>query len=484
MKRLAFLLSVLSLLFFIGCKDDNADNPEFAPDEMARIFDRWPPFQAYSAGDTIRFTPTISPTEGATYRWTWTKDGVEEVISTDKNLFFIVPNVSGEATLKFETMRGGGKPNSREFSILMMGPFVPKYPTQNKHKLVGFLTKDGWIADVNWSAITHLVISSAEVRDGALYTGALDSMDIPTLVKYAHTYGVYVSLQVSGKIDYLNTANTYGTWELYTPAVNDPGGLAEKIDEAMKKYGVDGVDVFMDKNHDFAYYDDPAAVRTFYETLGNKIKSEPHEIDGNVYDYLLTMTVLSGWSKFSSLGYGNRGAQVYNLPQYDWLHLMAFLDEDLVNVPRSHAGVSYVLTQIREYTTELNCGPVDPSRLVVVVPSVGIRYFGIPKDYNWSNLFEYTEYIRYRDIFQRYPAHTGSIPMNNKIVTIDNGGDRNKEVDILNYSGLNEMRSYVEDAIVLYGCAGAGLWSLESDVKKDPSISLLVKLKEALDQFE
>ena len=472
MKRLIFLLSGLPLLFFFGCRDDSADNPKFGEQDVPNIYVGWQTVMAYKLGDTIKIVPQVSPADGATYRWTL--DGKE--IATTKDLSYALNEFLVNVALKFEVTRNGVS-NSRTATVLVTKNFEPK---PNKKKLVGFLTKNGSLDDIDWGSITHLVISSAAVQlDGSVNLAFLQTMNLPTLLAYAHHYGVYVILEFSGNINYLNSSCYYDSWNFYTPAVADPEGMASKIEKTMKDYGFDGVNIYMDKASVTGLYDNPAAVKVFYQTVADKIKSSKHTIDGKEYDYLLTMSVIGGWTREAFGG-------VANMPEYDFVNVLAFLDEDIVNVPRSMGTVAYANTEIADWLNWASLGPIeDPTRLILVAPAPGIRYFGIPATYTWPTWDNFTEYISYRDILSRYSAQFPGIPTRNPAVLVlkENNNDRNKEVDKIYYNGLKDMERRVDLIVVPNNLGGVGLWSLESDTQ-DPASSLLKTLKATLDKYE
>ena len=475
MKQLSFLLSGWSLLLFFGCVNDSADNPAFGDQDVPSIYVGWQTSMAYKIGETIHIEPKVSPSDGATYRWTL--DGRE--IATTKDLSYTLTELLVNAELKFEVARNGVS-NSRTATVFVTKDFVPK---PNKLKLVGFLTKNGSMDDIDWESITHLVISSATVKADGTLELAMPQLNMPALLAIAHHYGVYVLLEVSGAIISINSSCLYDSWTFYTPAVANPDGLAANIEKMMKDYGFDGVNIYMDKASTTGSYENPAAVKTFYEKVAEKIKGSKHTIDGKEYDYLLTLSVVGGWTREAlAAGTGGSGANVTNMPQYDWIHVLAFLDEDIVNVPRSHGTVAYARTEINNWLNWASLGPIDnPSRLVLIAPAAGIRYYGIPANYTWPTWDDFTQYISYRDICLRYPDAPTRSPA--VIVVIDNYNNRNKEVDKTFYNGLKDMEDRVNQIVIPNNLGGTGLWSLESDAQ-DPFLSLLQRLKTTLDKYE
>lgn len=471
MKQLIFILTGLSLLFFFGCVDDSADNPTFGENDMPHIYVGWLYTMAYRAGDTIKIEPQVSPSDGATYLWTF--DG--NTIATTKDLKYkLSDELLGSYKLKFEVTRNGVS-NSREATVLLTKEFVPKL---NKHKLIGFLSWDASPDDVDWGAITHLVVTSAVVNEDGTLKASFAQLNIPVLLAFAHSHGVYVTLQISGVINYINSGCLYDSRTFYNPATTNPDVLADNIVKIMTDYGFDGVDIYMDKAIDVKY-DDPAAIKVFYEKVAEKIKSSTHTIDGKEYDYLLSMSVVGGWTKTSLGG-------VVNLPQYDWVNVLAFLDEDIVGVPRSHGTVAYASTEISNWLNWLDCGPVtDPSRLVLIAPDAGIRYYGIPSTFTWPTWDNFAQYINYRDLCSTYTNLDVPVPLRNpaRIVITDNYNNPNLYVDMIYYNGLRDMQRRVDVVVIPNNLGGIGLWSLSGDTH-DPATSLLTALKETLDNYE
>ncbi len=451
MKALKYLLfAIIPLFIFSGCENDDADNPVFADNEMPRIFMDWQANLARKLGETLTLSPVVSPSDGATYKWTL--DG--EVISTDRELNYALNEVLVNAELKFEVTRNNIS-NSRQAEILVVNDFIPKDFT---YKVVGYLTERGSIADVDWENISHLILSSVDVdTNGELDLSVFEGIDTEVLAAFAHHYGVQVLLEISGNINYLNAVATYGSWTFYDQAVGaTQDAFVDKIVALMKEKNLDGINIYMDKAIDGAYVD-PTTLKTFYEKVGTKLKSEKNTIDGNEYDYLLSMSVYSGWTNAALLG-------MVNIPTYDWINVLAFAAEDLN--PGLHSSVSFATGQANQW---LNWYGVARSRIVLATPAFGLRYFGNPANYTWANLGEFTEYMTYASICSKYP----DAPSTNTIVVKDGA-----EVDKTYYDGLDDIKQKA-DYIVSNNMGGMALWSLESD-SKDASKSLLKKINDSL----
>ncbi|MDR1406365.1 MAG: hypothetical protein LBI89_04090, partial [Prevotellaceae bacterium] len=208
-----FFSSLLLLFLGISCTGDDAGNPAFGDSDVPSIYIQWAENMSFNVGDVIRLSPQISPSDGVTCKWIFN----DQVVSTSKDLEYTVTEF-GSFALKLEIERNGIK-NSRITSVLVVKPFVPKQYTR---KSIAYITVDGSVADVPWDNITHLIVSSAIVgADGApdMTFGGRTTLDIPTLIATAHNYGVFVLLEFSGSMTYLNAMHAYGSFTFYDAAV-------------------------------------------------------------------------------------------------------------------------------------------------------------------------------------------------------------------------------------------------------------------------
>jgi hypothetical protein len=448
MKTTKILLyTIISLLAFSACTDDEAGNPSFGDTDVPMIYMDWAENLAFNVGGVIRMSPQISPSDGVTYKWIYN----DEIVSTNKNLEYTVTEF-GSFVLKLEVDRNGVK-NSRVANVLVVKPFEPK--TYNK-KSIAYITVNGAVADVPWDDITHLIVSSAIIgADGEpdLTFGGSTTLDIPTLISTAHNYGVYVLLEFSGAITYLNAMHAYGSLNFYNAAVAaNREAFANNLVQIVIDNKFDGINVYMDKSDDATAYVDPVTLKDFYEKLGTALKAEKNILNEVEYDYLLSMSVYGGWTNAALLN-------MVNIPTYDWINVLAFAAEDLT--PGAHSSPYYFSEQINQW---LNWYSVAPSRIVGVVPSFGLRYFGNPADYTWGNLWQYTEYIPYRTLCTTYP----NAPEVNQQAT-DNG------IFYDGFPAIEAKAQYTTDN----NLGGMALWSVESD-SKDPAKSLMKKINTKL----
>lgn len=457
MKALKYLLfAIIPLFVFSSCENDDGENPSFADDEVPRIFMDWQEYTARQVGDVLTYTPIISPSDGATYKWTL--DG--KVISTEKDLSYtIAEEIIG--VLEFEVTRKDAT-NTRTTNLLVPRDFEPK--TYNK-KSIAFVTGSGAIRDIDWENITHLVVSSAVVNaNGSLDESNFQDINLSTMITYAHHYGVYIILEVSGELNsYVNAVPKYESYNFYNNAIAwNYQTFADNIVAKVKELGVDGLNVYMDKAAGGAF-GDPAALATFYTYLGDKMKAEQNTVDGNDYDYILSMSVVGGWTRGSL-------ASCVNIPAYDWVNILAFAAEDLA--PGAHSAQWYAEQEVNTWLGWQ--GPIAPSRVVLAVPAFGLRYFGIPANYTWANLESFTEYIPYKTICSQY----ADAPSKTEIVILDNGGDNTKEVNKIYYDNPAAIEAKANFALSK-NLAGMALWSIEND-SKESGASLIKKMNEGL----
>jgi hypothetical protein len=422
------------------------DNPAFGDNDVPVIFVDWAENMAFSVGDVIRINPQVSPSDGVTYKWIFN----DEVVSTNKNLEYTLTEF-GSFVLKFEVDRNGVK-NSRITNVLVVKPFEPK--TYSK-KSIAYITVDGSVADVPWNDITHIIVSSAIVgADGLpdLTFGGRTTLDIPTLIATAHNYGVYVMLEFSGAITYLNAMHAYGSLNFYNAAVaGNRDVFVNSLVQAVIDNNFDGINVYMDKADDGAYVD-PASLKDFYEKLGAALKAVKNTLNDVEYDYLLSLSVYGGWTNATL-------ADMVNIPTYDWINVLAFAAEDLT--PGAHSADGYFTGQINQW---LSWYSVSASRIVGVVPAFGLRYFGNPADYTWGNLWQYTEYIPYRTLCANY-ANAQDVNQQ----SVDNG------IFYDGFPAIEAKAQYVNDN----NLGGMALWSVESD-SRDETKSLMKKINTLL----
>lgn len=442
MNRIKYLLIIVfSAVALTACVDDSANNPTFADDEMPVIHMNWQATLALQSGDTIFMNPVISPSDGATYKWMF--DG--ETISTEKDLAYPVSE-SGEYVLYFEVDRNGVK-NSRTASVLVTKPFSEK--VYNK-KSVAFLSVNGTNQDVQWDNITHLILTSSQIKADGMPDFSLggSTLDIPTLISAAHNYGVYVLLEYSGILgSYINGTPVYDSFTFYNTAIDATrrGALISSMVDFAVENEFDGINICMDKSTS-GTFGDLDGLKAFYEEMAAAVPEF-----SSVGKFHLTMSVYSGWTSAALSG-------VVNIEGYDWINVLAYGAEDLTPTP--HSAFWYFASESQQW---LDRG-VSPDRIVVAAPAFGLRYFGDVSAYTWGTLYLYTEYMGYRKLCADY----SDAPSKNKI-DVDNG---------IYYDGLAEIQAKAEH-VLAKDFAGMALWTIEND-SKDANKSLVKRMNISL----
>lgn len=103
MKTIKYL-SLFILLLFGGCQGEEIGNPTFGDKDVPRIFMAWQEEINTKVGNTLVFSPRISPSDGEiSYRWTLN----ETVLTTDKELTFTPTQAMEDVELRFEVVRNG-----------------------------------------------------------------------------------------------------------------------------------------------------------------------------------------------------------------------------------------------------------------------------------------------------------------------------------------------------------------------------------------
>ena len=98
------VLIVSTICILTGCSTNEESQVVFGKNELPKIYMvSWQTNQSVLIGKAIVFSPSVSPSDGATYKWTL--DGV--VISTEKNLNYIVTNAPGSYNFRFDVERNG-----------------------------------------------------------------------------------------------------------------------------------------------------------------------------------------------------------------------------------------------------------------------------------------------------------------------------------------------------------------------------------------
>ena len=442
MKTLKYILFAFTSFFLLqGCNDEEWKS-SFADDELPKIYlSNWSTTQAVNLGTILKWTPIVSPSDGASFKWT--KSGT--VISEEKDFEFPVEE-QGEFELKFEVTRNGVS-TSRTTTIIGTKPFAPK--EYNKKVIAYIDAMEGTLADVDWDAVTHVVISSAIVDAGGdvdlTFVGS--TLDIDNLIALAHNNGVYVSLQIAGAHTSLTGLPTWGSFSFYETIKDETkrNTLIDKVLEYIAEKAIDGIDIYMDKAHDGAF-DSPAALQEFYQYLTNKVP-EKSTIG---FDFFLSTSAVVGWTRNANISFAT-------MPRYDWISVLAFAQEDLTPVP--HSSV-WSCSDNAAFWTGIGA-PAD--KIIIACPAFSIKYDLQDKTPTWGDLHLYTQYDTYRNLLDSYPdAHN----TNSQSVA-----------DGLFYDGFPALQEKA-DIVTTQGYGGLALWKVTYDAKG--AKSLTAKINTAL----
>lgn len=435
-----YIILILAIVVSITGCEENVENPEFADDAIPRIFG-WSLSNTYVTPleEPFELNPEVSPSNGATYKWF--VDG--ELVATTKNLSYQFTEVV-EHEIRFEVERNGIV-NYRQADVLITKQFVPK---QYNKKMIGFISRDGSLSDINFSNLTHLVITSAVVGEvdgqASLVDTTFTTLNVPLVVKAAHNAGVYVMLDVSSKIVHLTGGGLYADYSFYN-VIKDNTKRATAIAAIMKfakDNELDGVNIYLNNTSEGPDALNSEIVESFYRAIPPALP----EGTGPDKEFFYTASAPGGWTT-SAL------RSIAAVEEIDWVHVHPFRYEDLSPVPHSP---QWALTELVA-TWEGFGMPKD--KIVPGFPAFGLHYF-FPNDgtaVTWGNLWMYTAYMSYQDILKiDAEAHT-----KNKL-DVDDG------IFYDGHPAVQEKAQYVIDA----GLGGLMMWGVESD-SPDQSKSLL-----------
>ena len=446
MKTLKYILFAFASFFLLqGCNEEDW-SPSFADDELPKIYmSSWNATQAVNIGTVLKWEPIVSPSDGATFKWT--KNG--EILSEEKDFEYAV-EIQEEFELKFEVTRNGISTH-RVATIIGTKPFVPK--TYNKKVIAYIDAMEGTLADVDWNAVTHVVISSAIVDAGGDVdlTFAGSTLDIDNLINLAHNDGIYVSLQVSGKHDKVNSLPSYGEATFYN-AIN----TAEKRDALITtllnfvdEKGLDGIDIYMDKPHDGAYpsADTRTHVADFYKELASRVPDK----NAAGFDFYLSVSTYVGWLRDQNTAFAS-------VDRYDWVSILAIAQEDLTPVPHSSVW------SCSDNAAFWIGNGVPSEKIIITSPAFSITYDLKGESPTWGNLYLYTIYDTYRNLLISYPDAYNTNSLN--------------VADGLFYDGFPAIEEKAK-MVIDNNYAGMALWKCGYDTN-DRTKSLIAKINSAL----
>lgn len=382
MKLIKYICaSLLMVLLFSACEDDNANNPSFANDEMPCIYMDWAGTYVYKVGDIVKFTAQVSPAEGAAFRWLVNDKVVSETPSIEYTVETAEP-----FTLRFEVERNGIK-NYRTAQVTVTKDFEAK---TYERPVMGVLTVNGNPEQIQWDYITHLMYSSLTVSDES---GSFNKPDatalakLKTMVSLAHNNGVYVILDISGSIVFPAGSGVYNETAFNNVAANPAkrGQLIAEIKAFVEEYDLDGVNIYMNNlNNDAGKLQNPDELVAFMNELGETF---PAEREAPRNHFFLTASVPMAWNNYEFYYLGR-------VPRLDWVNFMLFGGTDLS--PVHHAPDSQINSNIFNFTTAAG---LPASKIMIGIGAFGIKY-DIPAGVSptWGNLDQFLSYPTYSDI--------------------------------------------------------------------------------------
>lgn len=447
MKKINTILGMLfamTIVLMTGCEEDK-ENPAFADDAIPRIFG-WSTSNKYfiDIEDPLILDMKVSPSDGATYKWFIDDVEVDGAARLEHRFEEVKTYI-----VKFEVERNGIK-NSRQAEVIVTKPFVPK--TYAK-KVVGFMTRDGSLETIDLKNLTHLVISSAVVEEvegrESLVDTTFTTLNVPLIVKAAHNEGIYVLLDVTGRLVNINGGGEYGNYGFYD-VIKD----SEKRDNAIEAFlkfaednDFDGINIYLNNASEDLGKLEPEVLTAFFNAIPAMMPEGPNG------EFFYTASVSGGWltSEFKP---------VVDVEAIDWVHLHPFRYGD----PAITEDAPYwAFTDLA--ATWIGFG-LPKEKIVNGIPACGLHYH-YPDDgttVGWGNMWMYTTYESYKSILDRdATAYT-----KNKL-EVDDG---------IFYDGHPSVQQKAE-YVVTQDFGGVMIWGVESDTK-DQTQSLIKAASTAL----
>lgn len=446
MKHLKYILaSLFALCLFSACSDDSVDNPTFAPDEMPVIHMDWAGTYVYKVGDVVKFTAQVSPADGATFRWLVNDQVVSETTSIEYTVMDAEP-----FTLRFEVERNGIV-NYRTAQVTVTKDFEAK---NYERAVLGVLTKNGNVDQIQWDYITHLMYSSLTVSDA---TGELIMPDaaalnkLKTAVSLAHNNGVYVIVDITGSITFPAGTGVYNE-SFFNDVAADPtlrAKLIANIKKIVDEYELDGINFYINNlNND-------AGTLKNHDELVNFVKelrvTFPAEREAPYNQFFLTASVPQAWNNYEFYFLGRAAESL------DWVNFLLFGGTDLSPVP--HAPDWQVADNIVRFRDSAG---IPTQKMMIGIGAFGVKY-DIPSGVSptWGTLDQYLSYPLYNEIV-KMDADAASKSM----MTLGNAS--------LYYVGVSggENSIFTKATVAKeYDVKGMLIWAMDYDTQ-DPTTSL------------
>ncbi|MBQ8501735.1 MAG: hypothetical protein IJ494_05465 [Bacteroides sp.] len=446
MKYFKYILaSLLTLFMFSACSDDSVDNPTFANDEMPVIHMDWAGTYVYKMGDVVKFTAQVSPADGATFRWLVN----ENVVSETTSIEYTIPDAE-PFTLRFEVERNGIK-NFRTAQVTVTKDFEAK---PYDRAVLGVLTKNGNIDQIQWDYITHLMYTSLTVSDA---TGELVLPDaaalnkLKTAVSLAHNNGVYVIVDITGSITFPAGTGVYNE-TYFNDVATDPtlrAKLIANIKNFVDEYELDGVNFYINNlNNDAGTLKNHDELVNFINELRTTF---PAEREAPFNHFFLTASVPQAWNNYEFYFLGRAAESL------DWVNFLLFGGTDLTPVP--HAPDWQVADNIARFRDSAG---IPAEKMMIGIGAFGVKY-DIPAGTSptWGTLDQYLSYPLYNEIVKMDADAASKSQLTQGNATLYYVGATGADTSVASKAATAKE----------YGVKGMLIWALDYDTS-DPATSL------------
>lgn len=289
--------------------------------------------------------------------------------STDWEIFIdhtVTINITSAGQHKLSIVADGGSCNVADFTAQKVDDFTTEQTTQpeeiatlpqenittSANRVVGYLPsyRSGTINSIDFSALTHCVLSFMTYANGTLTSG-FDAGTTQNIVNKCHQNDVKALIAIGGGGGFNTSDNPFGTAAKRTSIVN-------QIMNYVTQNNLDGVDIDIEVSdaNTWSNFD------SFISELSGRLKAQ---------NKLLTMAVSSWFT-------GSIQNSTYNY--FDFINLMTY-DENAGNGPV--ASMNFVNNQLSHYRSK----GIGDDRLVIGVPFYGYGPGG------YSDAFTYAEIL-------------------------------------------------------------------------------------------
>lgn len=418
----------LFLFTMASCIDEETPT-QFTEEDMPMIYMEWAADYIYGLGDTIHFTAQVSPGDMVETRWL--VNG--EVVSEELTISY--PVLSSEPfNLRFEVERHG-LTNFRTANVTVTKEFEAK----NYNKIVlGVVSPEATLGSIQWDNITHLMYSSLVVDNTVptLTTPDASSLErLRSFVTAAHNNGVYVIIDITGPINYLNGAGFYNETSFNEVAINPEKRtkLITDIKAFVDEYNLDGVNIYINNlNNDAGGLSDKEGITAFMNELGESL---PQERPAPRDEFFFTASVPMAWNNYEFY-------HLANVPRLNWVNFMLFGGVDLSPV---HHAPSW---QVNDNIARFQNAGLPVSKMLIGIGAFGVQYNLNGATPTWGNLDSFLQYRPYKEIVKldANAANLNQLPFG----------------DGLFYSGVTDANAKADNTISS-NAAGMFIWTMEND---------------------